>query len=1651
MTTNKKETGKFVSFCSRGLAVLALCGSMLTTVAQDFTTKQAAPKSRVFNLKGATADRLKQADKAAKKAVKAPATLAKHKGRRVFVPWRFVSSQMPTWSLAAAATVETTNANGIITSPAEGVRRVYTRSGMSYRNGNGIETVEQSGAVHIVECTDGTVYVHNILSGFPSGAWVKGTRQGNTITIPSKQPIYFNGNTTFSIRWGVNDEIGFSNYDNYNGGNFTFTVDDAAGTLTLENSSEQMFMGLFWDDDDAFAYQGDYETVWTYESDFQPLPVVTITPPEGLETEKWFAKGHYKSGASDTFKPFVGTLSVGFYGQEVYLQGVFDTTFGEWQSYFEDLPSPMKESWMKGTIDGDVVTFSGLQFAGTVDGLTSYTVGTDGADLTDFIMTWDAEQKVLKSQNQLLLNSLLEDIGYSLWLRDLTIQVEDPNKPIDTLPYANGFESEDEWERFRVIDANHDDSSWQLYSEEDNQEASYKYNSDNDADDWLISPVIRLEAGKTYSFAIDARCSSDAYSERVEVALLEQLPSPLMPTFIPTPLQTIIEPTELQTELPLTLANKFVTVSETGYYQFGIHAISDADHASLRVDNLLVGETIMTAPAAVTDLAVTAADESPVATITFTAPTKNIGGGDLTANLTHVDLLRDNVVIKSFEDVAPGTALTYTDDDEELIGTTYTYMVVAYNADGEGDKSATVTVRLNYVFAIPYVADFTLDAVGGQFTQIDANNDGSRWEWDGGTRATYEYSSENQADDYLISPALHMDAGQRYSITVDAGSAGYTERFEILAGHEPTSEGLSVKVLGDCEVTTEDSKVFEAVFTAEETGVYHVAIHAISDADMYELWIHKVSIEFAPELTAPAAPQLAVVPGEKGAKEATITIGVPQTNIGGDALTANLTKVELYRGADLIKEFEDVAPGTQLSYTDTDIEAPGDYSYQAIPYNADGIGQKSEKVTAYVGFDVPDIVQNVQAVAQGDKVLLTWDKVSETGRNGGYVNPDDVEYIIYACFPNSTYSNGEVASVRDATSCELDFPTNEGEQGYQGWYVAAHNEAGESYVDDASLATVVTGAPYELPLVEGFAGGATHYYWDSNSYPLMFSQSSDDDGVAMALTAQEPGDIYLTSGKLNLKEATNPTLLFDAIGFGVSSVNIIGRTDGGDGVELATETLPSDDYKTVKVSLNSLKDGSFAQVGLTATITNPTVVDWFGDIEEEGDALVVDNIRIVDLVEHNLTAELSAPATVQAGKTATIKATVTNWGEQAAKDFTVVITAGDEELLLETVADELAPFAKLDFDAELATTIFDEAGDRAIRLQVDYAADLKPTDNSVETTIAVVDSDVPAPTNLMAKSVADGVELNWTAPDNEPVDYTEAFDNTEAFPTFGIGGITATQHEGSMADWTLYDGNGSDVYSWGSEGIDYENRYQPSAWMAFDIAKAGFTNETGHSGAQVMLSMCPVPGEEGTATATDHWLISPELPGTEQLISFYLRAITNQYGSESFEVLASKTDSKPESFELVESFVTDEESWNEFTALLPEGTKYFAIRHTSTDVFGVMLDDVTFNYAGKMSHYNVYCQGQLIASVEDGTTTYTVAADELPEGECIFAVTAVYANGQESKPATINVTTDIRQLMTDGQPVDVYTIDGKQLRSQVTTLDGLKGIYVVNGRTVVIK
>ena len=47
---------------------------------------------------------------------------------------------------------------------------------------------------------------------------------------------------------------------------------------------------------------------------------------------------------------------------------------------------------------------------------------------------------------------------------------------------------------------------------------------------------------------------------------------------------------------------------------------------------------------------------------------------------------------------------------------------------------------------------------------------------------------------------------------------------------------------------------------------------------------------------------------------------------------------------------------------------------------------------------------------------------------------------------------------------------------------------------------------------------------------------------------------------------------------------------------------------------------------------------------------------------------------------------------------------------------------------------------------------------------------------------------------------------------------------------------------------------------------------------------------------------------------------------------------------------------------------------------------------------------------------------------------------------------DAIEAITFKAPVDVYTIDGRKVRSQVTTISDLpKGVYIVGGRKIILK
>ena len=188
---------------------------------------------------------------------------------------------------------------------------------------------------------------------------------------------------------------------------------------------------------------------------------------------------------------------------------------------------------------------------------------------------------------------------------------------------------------------------------------------------------------------------------------------------------------------------------------------------------------------------------------------------------------------------------------------------------------------------------------------------------------------------------------------------------------------------------------------------------------------------------------------------------------------------------------------------------------------------------------------------------------------------------------------------------------------------------------------------------------------------------------------------------------------------------------------------------------------------------------------------------------------------------------------------------------------------------------------------------------------------------------------------------TESFEDTNVFPTFGLGGITATQHTGAFGDWTIYDSTGARVY--GPQYTTWTNKNEPQAWMPFNSTTV--TSAPAHNGEYYMESICPI----ASAGAANSWLVSPVLSGNAQTIKFWARIFSSSYTPETFEVLYSTTDidrtdfaNSVSSFTVAQSLSSSTTTWTEYSVDLPEGAKYFAIRHTSNDKYGLMVDDVTY-------------------------------------------------------------------------------------------------------------
>ena len=124
------------------------------------------------------------------------------------------------------------------------------------------------------------------------------------------------------------------------------------------------------------------------------------------------------------------------------------------------------------------------------------------------------------------------------WLAVTDIRVSSPDAEI-VLPPETGtfectFETQADFAQFLPVDCNEDGKTWKYVA--DQKWASCAFNSELNMDDWMISPAIELEGGRSYLIGFKAQCSDPKYPERLAVAIGTERSTEGMTT-------TLMEPT----------------------------------------------------------------------------------------------------------------------------------------------------------------------------------------------------------------------------------------------------------------------------------------------------------------------------------------------------------------------------------------------------------------------------------------------------------------------------------------------------------------------------------------------------------------------------------------------------------------------------------------------------------------------------------------------------------------------------------------------------------------------------------------------------------------------------------------------------------------------------------------------------------------------------------------------------------------------------------------------------------------------------------------------------------------------------------------------------------------------------------------------------
>lgn len=312
---------------------------------------------------------------------------------------------MKTTIITLAATVIAMTATAQITETPEGEQlknMEYCSKGMvpDYTTMQ-VTRFDQSGIIAHVVRNDNKLYIQDPITHYKVGTWMEGELSADGTKAVFHTPQVFTSEQGVTYYLYRMEQKGTSLAVNHNNTDLVFSYVD--GTLTQTDGGYLSITNI----------DGRTTSYVEYDITIRPIGLEMECPPAEAEHHS------YKLTCESQGSPITKTIEVAFSGDDVYVAN----------------PTGAADSWMHGTIDGDLLTFPNGQFLGGDESMGCYvylkaaegkveivnipgfgdwpvsTVNLIDADAIEF--TWNAANRSFSTSQLFLINSSADRLGDS--------------------------------------------------------------------------------------------------------------------------------------------------------------------------------------------------------------------------------------------------------------------------------------------------------------------------------------------------------------------------------------------------------------------------------------------------------------------------------------------------------------------------------------------------------------------------------------------------------------------------------------------------------------------------------------------------------------------------------------------------------------------------------------------------------------------------------------------------------------------------------------------------------------------------------------------------------------------------------------------------------------------------------------------------------------------------------------------------------------------------------------------------------------------------------------------------------------------------------------------------------------------------------------